>query len=102
MQNIELPVRVKDIEKFETRNDISVNFYGFDDDVVFPMRITTRSKLHHVDLLYISNDGTQHYVLVNSQLSNNRSRMCMCKFCLRSCTSERVLSRQTFAKVSTP
>ena len=100
MQNIESPVKIKDIDKFEIQNEISVNVYGLDNDVVFPMHITTQSKPHHVDLLYISNDETQHYVLiknmsrlVSSKITNHHGHLFFCKFCLHGCESQRILDK---------
>jgi len=52
MKDIEYPVAVKDINRFENLNNISVSVYGLDEKV-FPMRITEKHDArHHVDLLF--------------------------------------------------
>ena len=65
MSGIQYPVGVKDIEKFEYQNNISVNVYGYKDKKIFPLRITTMTAASHcVNLLYISAGETLHYILV--------------------------------------
>ena len=51
MSGIQYPVDIKDIGKFEHQNNISANFYGYEDKKVFPLRITTVTVVrHHVKL----------------------------------------------------
>ena len=65
MNGIKCPVKVKDISKFEKQNHaISINVFGFEDDHIFLLRITTEVKQNHVNLLLISNEETSHYVLI--------------------------------------
>ena len=48
------------------QNNIIVNFYGYEDKKIFPLRVTTMTVAkHHVNLLYITADEISHYVLVN-------------------------------------
>ena len=48
MSGIQYPVDIKDIGKFEHQNNISANFYRYEDKKVFPLRITTVTDRHHV------------------------------------------------------
>ncbi|KAJ4449536.1 hypothetical protein ANN_00937 [Periplaneta americana] len=87
---IDFPVGIKDIAKFEKRNDISINVFGLDEnEYVFPLRICEKELPDHRDLLYISNENTSHYccitnfnTLVKPQLTAAvRSQIAVCKRC---------------------
>ena len=59
MSGIQYPVDMKDIDKLEHQNNISVNIYGYEDKKFFLFRITTMTAAsHHVNLLYITVDKT--------------------------------------------
>ena len=65
MSGSQYPVDIKDINKFEHQNNISVNVYEYEDKKVFPLRITTMTAAsHHVNLLYITVGKTSHYILL--------------------------------------
>ncbi|XP_069686076.1 uncharacterized protein [Periplaneta americana] len=52
---IDFPVGIKDIAKFEKRNDISINVFALDEnDDVFPLRMCEKELPDHRDLLYIT------------------------------------------------
>ena len=54
MSGVKYLVDVKDIDKFEHLNNISVNVYGFEDNKIFSLLITTMGIAKHcVNLLYI-------------------------------------------------
>ncbi|KAJ4437396.1 hypothetical protein ANN_17540 [Periplaneta americana] len=87
---IDFPVGIKDIAKFEKRNDISINVFALDEnDDVFPLRICEKELPDHRDLLYISNENTSHYccitnfsALVKPQLTAAaKSQIAVCKRC---------------------
>ena len=57
ISGIQYSVNIKDINKFEHQNNISVNVYGYENKKIFPLRITTMTAAtHHVNLLYITAD----------------------------------------------
>ena len=59
MSGIQYSVEVKD------QNNISVNVYEYEDEKMFPLRITTTTVArHHVNLLYVTAGEKSHYVLV--------------------------------------
>ena len=65
MPGIQHPVDIKDINKFEYRNNISLNVCRYEDKKIFSLHMTTMTAArHHVNLLYITADDTSHYVLV--------------------------------------
>ncbi|KYN30345.1 hypothetical protein ALC57_00191 [Trachymyrmex cornetzi] len=51
--NIEFPMILKDINKFEQLNDISINVYGIENKQVLPVRLTSDKKEKHINVLYL-------------------------------------------------
>ncbi|XP_074026191.1 uncharacterized protein [Leptinotarsa decemlineata] len=109
---LNFPVKVnnKSIERFEDRNDISINVYGFERkfdrgninyDVIGPLRYSQRRLRRHVNLLLITDDsGNSQYCwikdfsrLVSSQLSAHDHKKYFCDGCLIYFSSERLLLR---------
>ena len=85
--DIDFPVKVTDIQKFEKQNGISVNLYGYDDkDDVYPLQITKGVNEKHVNLLLISNETTQHYLLISDfdafTGKNGNHKGYSCRYCL--------------------
>ena len=65
MSGIQCPVDIKDINRFEHQNNISVNVCEYEDKKIFPLRITTMTAAsHHVNLLYITAGKASHYILL--------------------------------------
>lgn len=67
MGDIQFPVNIKDIEKFENLNtDISINVLGYENEELYPLRVTKNTcRLKHINLLLLTNDkGVQHYCLI--------------------------------------
>ena len=54
MTDIDYPVKTNDIKKFEQLNsNIAVNVYGYEDKVIFALRISNLHKRQHsVDSLF--------------------------------------------------
>ena len=65
--NIIFPVSLPDIDKFEKQNvGINVNVFGYEANIVVPLRLSTLYDSNNVDLMLISNDTTQHYCLIKN------------------------------------
>ena len=53
-------VSLNQINKFERQNEYAVNVFGYDNEKVYPLRISKKeSKV--IDLLLVSNEKTNHY-----------------------------------------
>ncbi|XP_025159390.1 uncharacterized protein LOC112589626 [Harpegnathos saltator] len=99
MQDIEFPMRINQIKKFERLNDISVNIYSVEKrydnatkkegNVVAPIRLTEQKMEKHVNLLHIpdprDDDNAGHFAwiknlsrLVSSQLSKKEHKKHIC------------------------
>ena len=65
MSGVKYPVDIKEIDKFEHQNNITVNVYGCENKKIFPLRITTTGIGRHcMNLSYITAGETSHYVLL--------------------------------------
>ena len=97
VQGIDMPMKLKDIPRFERQNDISVSVYAWEEGkeedgelgFVYPLRVSKEVKPQHVNLLLIANDETSHYCwiknfsrLVSAQYSRNGHELAYCRFCL--------------------
>ena len=76
------------VGSFATKNNMSINVYGVDDDqkVIYPLRVSsTLVPDSHVDLLLFERNGIQHYTTirnlsrsVSSQMSNHGHTVYCC------------------------
>ena len=88
LANIEFPMTLKDIYKFERLNAVSINVYGIENKQVLPLRLTNEKKEKHVNMLYVQdprNDGIGHFAwiknlsrLVSSQISRKKNKKFFC------------------------
>ena len=88
---IEFPLELKGIDCFEKQNEtISVNVYGYERGV-YPLLVSkyVYQRIHHVNLLLISDGEKKHYCLINSmssllssQISKNKNKKIFCLRCL--------------------
>ena len=102
------PVHPKhDLKGFEDDNDLSINVYCYEDEVVVPTRISEKRAGRHVDLLIIMNDDFHHYTWLKNMsrlLYGRDGHMAhrarhYCHRCLGSCNSEEALRKHlTFCR----
>ena len=64
MSQVETPVKLKDIEKIEDENKLSINVFAIDKDV-YPLRISHKDY-YPIDLLLLEEDGKFHYCLITN------------------------------------
>ena len=83
MNNIEYPVKITDISKFEKQNpQIAINVFALeksdDPNTLYPLfRTNYNGRTYEIDLLYLEKDGNTHYCSINdleSFLGQNRHR----------------------------
>ena len=63
---LEFPVSIKDIGKFETRNNISVNVLAVEGRDIYIHRKGRRMMGREINLLMVSEDGINHYTAIKS------------------------------------
>ena len=86
---LEFPVSIKDIGKFETQNNISVNILAVEGRDVYIHRKGQRVG-REINLLMVSEDGIRHYTaikslsrLLSSKNSNTKCKQHFCMNCLQ-------------------
>jgi hypothetical protein len=92
LTNIEFPMSLKNIVKFERLNDVSINVYSVEknekDSSILPIRLTDNKKEKHVNLLYVQDpqdNNIGHFAwiknlsrLISSQLSKKQHKKHIC------------------------
>ncbi|XP_025264191.1 uncharacterized protein LOC112639833, partial [Camponotus floridanus] len=103
LRDIEFPVTVNQIKKFELANDISINVYDIEDKNIVPIRLSQQKRDKHVNLLY-TEDGNSvgHFAwiknlsrLVSSQLSKHNGQRYIYDRCLHYFGSDDKLQSHT-------
>ena len=91
---LEFPVSIKDIGKFETRNNISVNVLAVEGRDIYIHRKGQKVG-REINLLMVSEDGIRHYTaikslsrLLSSKNSNTKHKQHFCMNCLQGFTQE--------------
>eukprot|EP00732_Lithocolla_globosa_P000399 Lithocolla_globosa_v1_NODE_118_length_6146_cov_16.773600.p3 type:complete len:126 gc:universal NODE_118_length_6146_cov_16.773600:2203-2580(+) len=101
-KNIEYPISIKDVSKYESLNNCAINIYCLDEEnKLYPLAISKTSFEKHIDMLLISNEITQHYVyisnlhrLVSKQISKHKDTHIICKKCLYQTVYSRSISKR--------
>jgi hypothetical protein len=88
LKDIEFPMTLPQIKKFEILNNISINVYCIEKKKelsILPIRLTERKMDKHVNLLYVQDDNVGHFALiknmsrlVSSQLSKKKNKKFFC------------------------
>ncbi|KYN13228.1 hypothetical protein ALC57_14592 [Trachymyrmex cornetzi] len=88
LAGIEFPMNLKDIQKFEQLNAVSINVYSNENKQILPVRLTSDKKEKHINILYLQdprNDSVGHIAwiknlsrLVSSQLSRQKNKKFFC------------------------
>ncbi|XP_025266657.1 uncharacterized protein LOC112638704, partial [Camponotus floridanus] len=103
LRDIEFPVTLNQIKKFELANSISINVYGIESENIVPLRLTEQKRDKHVNLLYVE-DGNNvgHFAwiknlsrLVSSQLSKHNGQRYICDRCMHYFSSDYKLQSHT-------
>ena len=83
---LEFPVSIKDIGKFETRNNILVNILAVEGRDIYIHRKGRRMMSQEINLLMVSEDGINHYTVIKSLSrslkSSNTKHKCKQHFCM--------------------
>ena len=97
--NIPFPVRVTDVIKFEKKNNISVNVFGYEQQAVYPLHLTKERGLRHVDLLVITKGERAHYCWIKHfnrlmcDQNDDRNQYHYCHYCLHGFTNKNLLEK---------
>ena len=98
---IEFPVSLKQIDKFENNNPYAINVLGYEDAVIYPLRISKKND-QVINLLFIANEETNHFCwiknmsrLLSKQGSDHNGKIYFCYRCLNSFPSVKSLEKHT-------
>lgn len=97
--NVEFPVKVTSFNKIEKQNSIRINVFGYENKQAYPMYVSKERFDDHLNLLLITNEDKQHYLLIkdfdrfmyNQTKHEHRKHSCM--YCLQCLSSEDLLSK---------
>ncbi|XP_066902574.1 uncharacterized protein [Halyomorpha halys] len=86
---VSFPTSLREVSKFEERNNMSINVYGLDENEnVYPLKVCKIELKEHRDLLLLSLDQKSHYVyiknfekLVGNQISKHEHELRICRSC---------------------
>jgi hypothetical protein len=59
-------MRVADVPKFEKKNDITVNVFGYEKQEIYPIHLTKERGFRHVNLLVITSGEKTHYCWIKN------------------------------------
>ena len=96
--NIEFPVTVKQINKIEKQNNICINLFGYEEKQKFPIHVSNEKFQDHMELLLITEDKNNHYVLIkdfNKFMFSQTKYKCkkhFCMYCLQCFSREDILT----------
>ena len=91
-------VREKDFSKIETKNNISINKFCYENRLVFPIYISDQKFENSMDLLFVINENKSHYVYIKDfnrfifHKTKNKSKKYFCKSCLQCFSIRKVLT----------
>ena len=95
-----MPVAISDIPKIEQKFNISMNIYGLGkENDIYPIQTSRKENVKHMDLLYIQNEVTNHYVLIkdfdklNLRINKANNKKYFCRYCLQHFTTQEILGR---------
>ena len=99
---ITFPVQIKDVGKIEKQNSINISIFGYENEKLYPIRISEEKYDDHMDLLYITegNEKTKsHFVLIQNfdklmyNFTKHKDTKHFCKRCLHCFSSKNLLER---------
>ena len=96
---IKFPVKEKDFDKIEIKNNICINVFSYENGLIFPIYLSNQKVKHSMDLLLLINDDKLHYVYIKdinrSMLHKTKinNKKWICKSFLPCITSENILMK---------
>ena len=94
---IEFPVEEKDFEKIEIQNNICINVFCYENEMVFPIYVSDQKFEDSMDLFLLIDDNKSHYVYMEDfntfmfHKTKNKNKKWFWKSCLQCFSSENVL-----------
>ena len=92
------PVQEKDFSKNETKNNICINVFRYENKLTFPIYISDQEFENTIDLLLLTDENKPHYVYIKDfdrfmfRKTKNKNKKYFCKSCLQCFSSKNVLT----------
>ena len=99
MMGLRFLLQEKDFSKIETKNNICINVYCFENKLVFPIYISDPEFENAIDLLLVIDKNKSHYVYIKDfdrfmfHKTKNKNKKYFCKSCLQCFSSKNVLTK---------
>ena len=94
---MEFTVQEKDFSKIEVKNNICINVFGYENELVFRIYVSDQKFEDSMDLLLLIDDDKSHYVYIKDfnifmfHKTKNKNNKRFCKSCLQCLSSEDLL-----------
>ena len=91
-------MREKDFRKMETKSNICINVFCYENKLTFPICISDQKFENSTDLLLVTDENKSHYVYIKDfdrftfRKTKNRNKKYFCKSCLQCFRSKNVLT----------
>ena len=85
---IKFPVDKEDFSEIETKSNICINLYCYENKLVFPIHISDQKFENSIDLLLVVDENKSHYLYIKDldrfmfQRTKNKNKKYFCKSCL--------------------
>ena len=89
----------KDFSKIEVKNNICINVFGYENELVFPIYVSDQKFEDSMNLFLLIDDDKSHYVYIKDfdrfmfHKTKNKNKKWFCKSCLQCFSSENVLTK---------
>ena len=88
----------EDFSKIEVKNNICINVFSYENEMVFPIYVSDQKFKDSMDLLLLIDDDKSHYVYIKDfdrfmfHKTKNKNKKYFCKSCLQCFSSKNVLT----------
>ena len=89
----------KDFSNIETKNNIFINVFCYENNLVFPIYVSNQKFENSMDLLLVIDDAKSHYVYIKDfnrfmfHKMKNKNKKHFCKSCLQCFSSKNELTK---------
>ena len=96
---IKFPVDEKDFKNIEVQNNICINVFRYENQLVLPIYVSDQTFKSSIDLLILIDDDKSYYVYNKDfntfmfHKTKNKNKKWFCKSCLQCFSSENVLTK---------
>ena len=105
---IEFPVQEKDFSKIKVKNNIWINVFGYENELVFPIYVPDKKFEDSMDLLLLIDDNKSHYMYIKHfnrfifHKTKNKNKKWFYRSCLQCFSSKSLLAehKEDFSSIN--